>query len=97
MNEAYASMPATFAPDSILYDRDAVERVVRGILKSSPDVATARRHLVIMNGQHSQGRILDSPIVRFEVGTRSASFSLTNQPDDPHPMHIHVCIETDDV
>lgn len=93
MREAEAHMPATFAPDAIPYERDAVERAVRGVLKAAPDEATARRHLTIMNGQQSRGRLLDTPIVRFEEGARSASLSLTYQPDDPDPMHIHVRVE----
>lgn len=95
MKEADPSTPFTVAPTSIPYDSTAIEAAVRGILKNAPSVAIAKRHLLIMNGQHSAGKILDTPIVRFENGGRSASFSLTPYPDDPAPMQINVFIEDD--
>lgn len=95
MQEADPQTPATVAPTSIPYERGAIERAVRGILKNAPSAAIAKRHLLIMNGQHSAGKILGMPIVRFENGGRSASFSLTPYPDDPAPLQIHVFIEDD--
>ncbi len=77
---------------AIPYEREAVETAVRNILNRAETKESARTQLNIMHGVHlpTGVRFLDQPQVVFTQTVRSAHFSLTQEPDDPNPMQIHV-------
>ncbi len=81
------------------YDRDEISAVVRRILLAADSKIKARVMFLKFHSSLPKGVCWgeEGPTIRFDNERRSASFTLTREPDDMHPMSIDVYISAEEL